>query len=157
GNWRATMTSSDFPQTDPLKKSLQDTRSNFIRDEIPALPSMQPLAVDNLILMRSARQTWAVNFETGKRQWQTVQFDDPTTEQLLGLNSTTDNGRGDAQNNFALVERSWQDSTYGNLSTDGEKLYLIDKLDLPTGPMLNAQQMRGMGGFGRGGGFIGGP
>ena len=150
--WRATMT--DYDKT--LEKNLQATRDGFIRDGIPALPSMQPLAIGNLILMRAGKETWAVDFETGKQRWP-IFFDEQIADRLAGASASGDGTRSDGQNNAALVERFFQDSTFGNLSSDGAQVYMLEGLDIATQPMLSMQQMRGMGFGGRGGNPFGVP
>ena len=37
---------------------------------VPVIPTLNPLAVDDVIVMRSPRRLIGVDFETGKRIWE---------------------------------------------------------------------------------------
>jgi outer membrane protein assembly factor BamB/tetratricopeptide (TPR) repeat protein len=134
-----------------LEKALVDIRKYYLDQGQAALPAMQPLAVGDLVLMRTARDLLAVDFESGKRLWPIRSSNDITPEQLLGSSSNSNAASFDPQRSPGLTERFWEDATYGILSSDGQQVYLIDDLDvLPssnTNDVLNAQF---------GGGFRGG-
>ena len=136
-----------------LEKALVDIRKYYLDQGQAALPSMQPLAVDNLVLMRTARDLLAVDFDSGKRVWPIRSNTEVTPEQLLGSSTTSSSPNFDPQHSPGLTERFWEDATYGTLSSDGKQVFLIDDLDvLPnssTNDMMNAQFA---GGFRRGGG-----
>ncbi len=98
-----------------LEKTLAAIRQQYLDQGIVALPSMQPLAVNGLILMRTARDLLAVDFTSGKRIWPVRSGSDTSLEQMLS--SSTGNGGGiDPQRNPALLERFFEDATFGTLS-----------------------------------------
>jgi outer membrane protein assembly factor BamB len=119
-----------------LENMLVARRKSFIDSNIAAIPVMQPLAVGDVVLMRTSRNLLAVNFETGKRCWWPLLSESSLEQKLAASNSTNSNGRFDPQNN-AIIERFWQDATYGTLASDGERVYLIDDLDAANDNVTN--------------------
>jgi outer membrane protein assembly factor BamB/tetratricopeptide (TPR) repeat protein len=111
-----------------LEKTLGTIRQQYLDQGIAALPSMQPLAVGDLVLMRTARDLLAVDFSTGKRLWPVRSGSETSLEQMLSSTSTGD-GNIDPQRNPALIERFCEDATFGTLSSDGRQVYLIDGLE----------------------------
>ncbi|HTQ39949.1 MAG TPA: PQQ-binding-like beta-propeller repeat protein, partial [Pirellulales bacterium] len=140
-----------------LEKSLAGIRQQYVDQGVAAIPSMQPLAVGNLVLMRTARDMLAVDFDSGKRLWPIRSGSDTSLEQML--NSSTSSGSSgtntiDPQHNPGLIERFWEDATFGTLSCDGQQVYLIDDLDVSSvspadagnGPIMFNGRMRINGG-----------
>ena len=134
-----------------LERVLLDIRKYYLDQNTSVLPAMQPLAVDNLVLMRTAHDMFAVDFDSGKRVWPICSSGQATPEQLLGNQASSGSGTFDPQHSPGLTERFWEDATYGVMASDGERVFLIDDLDvLPNSSandVMNAQ-------FG-GGGFRG--
>jgi outer membrane protein assembly factor BamB len=97
--------------------------------EVPALPVVHPLAVDNVVLMRSARTLLAIDFNTGKRLWE-IPTDDPMDRLVL---SDKDMSREYMQMEAGLRQRIWEDATYAKLSSDGELVFSIEDLGLSVG------------------------
>jgi len=95
------------------------------------ISSLHPLAVDDVLLMRTARNLLAVDFATGKRIWETAgddpfeAFVNPSPEGPAVLAAQIAN---------ALRMRLWGDATYGTMSSDGERVFAIEDLRLPIGP-----------------------
>ncbi|MBN2217204.1 MAG: PQQ-binding-like beta-propeller repeat protein, partial [Pirellulales bacterium] len=93
---------------------------------VPMVPAMAPLALDDVVLMRSLRTLLAIDGTTGKRLWE-VPVDDVLDEspdayrtifqqpgQLVGL----------------LCQRVWRDGVYGALSSDGRRVFAVEDLGL---------------------------
>lgn len=95
-------------------------------------PGLHPLAVDNFVLMRTARNLLAVDFNTGKRLWE-VPVDDPFEAFLNAAPGAS--SRPTAQLGFALRMRMWGDATYGTLSSDGQLVFAVEDLGLSIGPI----------------------
>ncbi len=131
--WRVSTT--NHPE---LEKALVDKRKEYIDQQLPALPVMQPLAVGDVVLMRTSRNLVAVDFATGKRSWW-PSLSESSLEQRIAASSANTAARFDPKNSPALRERFWEDATYGTLSSDGERVYLIDDLDSPPDPDMNGQ------------------
>jgi len=105
-----------------------------------ALPAAQPLVVEDLVLMRTARNLLAVDFTTGKRVWE-VPGDDPF-ESLADSPSFPGSSDGAAFGYPAGVAfdlqsslrfRLWGDATFGTLTSDGQRVYAVEDLSLDLG------------------------
>ena len=133
--WR--IPSTDHPHVESRIEQLEQANRDPDRW---ALPALQPLTVGNVVLMRTARNLLAVDFETGKRIWEapgddpfeslseaTVGFMGPAEDSLGGTRS----GGFDLQ--AALRYRLWGDATYGVMSSDGQRVFAIEDLSLDLG------------------------
>ena len=94
---------------------------------VPATPVLYPLAVDDVILMRTPQRLIAVNFETGKRIWEFPWFDAPDEQALRNDRSRP---RRNALNNRAIEvqQRVWDDAAYGQISSNGRDVFLLWEL-----------------------------
>lgn len=101
----------------------------FRSSGIAAIPTVSPLVVNNLVLMRTPERLMAVDIETGKFVWRYPWADDL-------VNDSRTSGRGpsaDQQHDRELALRVWEDRAYGQLSSDGESVFLLDELGYPGG------------------------
>ena len=120
--WRIPVT--EEPAVDEVLTQLRQ----FYRDQnMPTLPCMHPLAVDDVVLMRTWRNLLAVDFVTGKRLWE-VAVDNPLEEMASGSNLSV--WQQTPQLAAALGSRIWNDATYGTLSSDGRSVFSIEDLAL---------------------------
>lgn len=87
------------------------------------------LSYSDVVLVRSFNNLVAIDFVTGKRVWE-VPIDDK--DQLEQLVNSTKGDSPPAQLAGALVQRLWKDSTFGTLSSDGERVFAIEDLELQT-------------------------
>ncbi|MBN2473024.1 MAG: PQQ-binding-like beta-propeller repeat protein [Pirellulales bacterium] len=97
-----------------------------------ALPCLHPLAVGDMVLMRTAENLLAVDFVTGKRRWE-VPVDDPL-EAVAATTGDAANASGGhpAQRAAELEYRVFNDAVYGTISSDGQLVFSIEDLE-PTG------------------------
>lgn len=129
-----------------LEEALAGMRDRYIEQGIAALPSMHPLAVGDLVLMRTARNLLAVDFVSGKRVGMpTSGF---SSDELLPGGPVGDARRFDPQLNPALAERFWNDVTFGTFSSDGQQVYIVDDLEIASGPAYNMPRRNRRGGRG---------
>ena len=52
-----------------MSNRFRQLTKRFVDQNFPALPSLHPLAVGDVLLMRSPRELIAVDIQTGKRIW----------------------------------------------------------------------------------------
>lgn len=125
-----------------IEKLVSQMRASYQRQQIPALPSLHPLAVEDVVLMRTARHLLAVDFETGKRVWKVPPRRDDAFEQLIEA------GRGEEESGelsrlvVGLEQRMWDDAAYGTLSSDGERVFVLQDLDLLIGASSQNRRAR---------------
>jgi outer membrane protein assembly factor BamB len=119
--WQAP--TAEFQSDETLIDEIQNGKLN----QADSIPSLSPLAVDDVILMRSPDRMLAIDFSTGKRIWHY-----PWSDSSHSLAAVT--RRGGAHNQEAeqrkaqLDQRLWQDVPYGQVSSDGDSVYLLDNL-----------------------------
>ena len=120
--WRVTTT--DDPdvaaRVDGIREDLEDQGRTL-------LPAFQPLVVDDMLLMRTARDLLAVDFRTGKRKWR-VDTDDPFGRMLNPSFDTL--AISSASLAYALRTRMWEDATYGTLSSDGQSVFAVEGIEI---------------------------
>ena len=119
-----------IPTTDdPLMEArLQRDREIYLDRGIPVLPGCHPLAVGDVVLMRTFRTLLAVDFVTGKRLWE-APSDDPL-EALLGSNALEVGAYNSARIAAGVGYRVWGDATYGTMSSDGRYVFTIEDLSV---------------------------
>lgn len=119
-----------------VEKFVTKSRSDYLSQEIVALPAMHPLAVGDVVVMRTAFALQAVDFANGKLVWKYPTTDD-SFEQVLRSGSQQP-ASGMQQMLAGLDQRVWEDTVYGTLSSDGAQVYYVEELGLagvsPTNP-----------------------
>ena len=130
--WRVPVSDDDAH----AETALQQLQQSYRRHGVLLAPSIHPLVVDDLVLIRSVRKLLAVNFTTGKREWD-VPADDPL-EKLDGHNQMDPFGQGNpVPMRWALLgQRIWEDVAFGTLASDGRLVFSIE--DLAVGARSNA-------------------
>ncbi len=128
--WRVPVTD------DPAMEKALFQQQNVYREQGVALFSgLHPLAIGDTVLMRTTTNVLAVDFNSGKRIWQTDETPeedqaDTTRAHRLGLW-----GRYNMSQAAQYGQRIWDDAAYGTLSSDGNLVFVVEELPLGvTGP-----------------------
>jgi outer membrane protein assembly factor BamB len=127
--WRVPVTNDPLVEAD-----LQQLRQRYRDEGVSEAPVLQPLAVGDVILMRSVRNLMAVDAETGKRLWE-VPVDDRLEAQV---DSTSADwlSQQTVQLPVGLAQRIWDDAGYGTLSSDGRYVFSVEDLGTAVGMYL---------------------
>ncbi len=88
------------------------------------IPSIQPLAVRQTIVFRSLDQLIGVDFVTGKRIWQ---FPAWQPDALLNENEQAEEFRRSRTMEWHVDQRIWRDHLYGQFSSDGDLVFIVDR------------------------------
>lgn len=116
---------------DPRLESLLSSRSRqYSQLGVAAVPAARPLAVGDLVLMRTPTNVVAIDWNTGKRIWETREEIDNRQDQLA---TEFMNGEQDAEwpeANRPLEQRVWEDALAMSLGSDGERVYVIGGLSM---------------------------
>ncbi|MFP6648816.1 MAG: PQQ-binding-like beta-propeller repeat protein, partial [Pirellulaceae bacterium] len=89
-----------------------------------SISQLQPLVVDDVVLMRSPDRLLAVNFNNGKRIWEFPWFDQ--SEQQIVIESPQQRGQGASEKRSSqLRQRLWEDAAFGQLSSDGKTVFVL--------------------------------
>ena len=135
--WRVLATADPSVQ-DGLE---QHQRQAIERGEA-VLPRFHPLAVGNVVLMRTIENLLAIDFTTGKLLWESPVGEPPAPADRESAR------RGmmffpPAMEAYSSGQRIWNDLTYGTLSSDGRYVYSIED----DAPETAAAQGQAFGGF----------
>jgi len=116
-----------------VEEMVHQMQTAFWAQRAAALPGLHPLVLDEVVLMRTVQSVVAVDPRTGKRTWEWT--DDATgglADLVNAIHDAASRGRG-SQLGLGLQYRLWSDAAYGNLTTDGRRLYLVGGLELASG------------------------
>jgi outer membrane protein assembly factor BamB len=107
--------------------ALQAQQNEVFGGSNVAAPSLTPLAVDDMVVMRTAQRLVAVDLTTGKRLWH---VDQPTQES----GAMTPAGSDDSPSSYwaMLKQRSWLDLSYGSISSDGRAVFVLESSSVPS-------------------------
>jgi len=107
-------------------------------------PSWMPLRVGDQLLMRTTEYLVGVDYRTGKRvwlhPWSKTADEDETTPANLGMMSSVKKPSGLTE---FLRQRVWNDVPYGQVTSDGERVYLLEglrKLNMQAFPPMRFPQ-----------------
>lgn len=127
---------------DPHVEKMLDQLQSAYRDrQIVAIPSLSPLVVNDVVLMRTTVNLLAVDFRTGKRLWE-VPLDEETEQWLSGSMASQPTAQGASLAAAGLDQRLWEDSTYGTLSSDARLVFSIEDLSIsPAVPQIPNQRV----------------
>jgi outer membrane protein assembly factor BamB len=119
------------------KALLRTARKTALGEGVPLLPAAHPLVVGDTVLVRKPWQLVAVEGKSGRQVWE-FPWKKPA------------NDRGQLPSGSALVEtdraaviqqRVFEDAAYGQLSSDGCRVFLLDKLGSRTASSLVVGQI----------------
>jgi outer membrane protein assembly factor BamB len=126
----------------------KEYRSIRDRDE-PLVCALQPLVVQDYVIVRQPESDKLIGISLnkhGKREWVYPPFDESSPNQAaqkaLNLNRSPANNSREDQ----LKQRIWLDNIFGQVSSDGRQVYVLDEL----APMNVAQPQIIIGRGGRG-------
>ncbi|MCA9267279.1 MAG: PQQ-binding-like beta-propeller repeat protein, partial [Planctomycetales bacterium] len=138
----------NFPKQ---QKVLLEEQRQLIKQRVPALPGLHPLVVRHagvdgasasreVVLTRTPSRLIAVDFQTGERIWFYPPWgQDPESEEVASFAKTTSSA--DTPEMMRLKQRTWHDAPFGQISSDGERVFFVQDLGLADGngpPMIVA-------------------
>ncbi len=146
------------PNDPDQQKIINDQQEQYSKQRVPALPALQPLVVrhtsadkktppSDVVITRTPSRLLAVDFHTGERVWfyppqgQAAALGEPASF------STPPSG-ADSPEVIKLKQRTWSDAPYGQISSDGTRVYFVQ--DLGLADRVGPQQIVVAGGFIRG-------
>lgn len=106
---------------------IEEIRVDKLEQDIAAIPSVYPLAVRDVVMMRTPQRLLAIDFETGKRIWEYPWWSVSSDDIPLTAHSNSGNDEVSARRD-RLFQRLWQDTPYGQVSSDGDSVFMLDEL-----------------------------
>ena len=117
---------------DPTDESLiEEIRLDKIEQGITSIPSVHPLAIGRWVLMRTPERLLGIDFETGKRVWE-YPWGNTSYEDVSITNRSSTGGDELAARREKRDQRLWHDTPFGQISSDGEAVYMLDELHYAT-------------------------
>ena len=107
------------------ERAVITARQQNLDRNIPILPVMQPLAVGDVVLMRTARSLLAVDFTTGKRIWEVRSQSDLQSDRVAAAGARIAAMQG-VVGDPSLSEKLWENATTGTLASDGLFIFAVE-------------------------------
>jgi outer membrane protein assembly factor BamB len=114
-----------------LETLFENLAANLIRSELSVPIASNVIAAGDYILTRTPQGLLAVDFETGKRVWRSEPQRDEVLEQLVQSASNGEDQAANPEPLRAFARRLWEDYLYGVVSSDGERVYMVNNLRMP--------------------------
>jgi outer membrane protein assembly factor BamB len=109
-----------------IEQRVAQLRQRFADDQdVAPLPTLHPLAVGNLVLVRDSRSLLAIDFTTGKLVWPAEPLGESSLDHWLSF-SAQPQQVGQMQLAQFVEQRIWDDPTYGTMSSDGEQVFIVE-------------------------------
>ncbi|TWT70044.1 outer membrane protein assembly factor BamB family protein [Crateriforma conspicua] len=105
---------------------LADQAERFRSQGVLLPPSAQPLSIDGQVMVRTTKWLTGIDQSTGKMVWTFPWY---SAQDALDDFETPHPSLSEEQEVAQLVQRVWHDLPYGQLSSDGQRLFLLDGLD----------------------------
>jgi len=111
---------------DPTVESYLANRSNdFLQRGIVTIPGARPIAAGNVVVMRTPENVVAIDWQTGKRVWETRDEQELDSDEAPSdLADGSDRDQFSTQGRF-LEERMWDDALATALSSDGTRVFVV--------------------------------
>ncbi|GAA5509924.1 PQQ-binding-like beta-propeller repeat protein [Novipirellula caenicola] len=107
-------------------RTLREIASNLsISGKLPP-PSWTPIRVGNQLLMRTTERLVGVDYLSGKRVWMYPWFSAQQSHHSTEIDFDAIPGEDDAAD--LLTQRVWNDLPYGEISSDGTRVFMVDDL-----------------------------
>ncbi len=119
--WMVEMTAS------PREADLLTQQAARLKDAGELMPpTSQPLRIDDQVLVRTTQWLVGIDYQTGKMVWTFPWFSaHENLDEFDGVIGVT----SEEQEAYELVGRVYNDLPYGQITSDGERLFLLEGLD----------------------------
>ena len=117
--------------TDPVdEEGIQAFQQKLIQSNVSPMPKVHPLAIGKTLVIRTDDRMFGVDADNGKRMWSYP----PANMFRSGQQKSEDSlGRPSRKlHQDKLRERLWLDSLYGQISSDGDSIFLIPNPGIST-------------------------
>ncbi|BBO33257.1 hypothetical protein PLANPX_2869 [Lacipirellula parvula] len=126
-----------------LETIFENLVAEFIRSEQPAPVASNVVAAGDYIVTRTPQGVLAVDFRTGKLVWRSQPQREQTLDNLMQSSLSGDEQAGNPEPLRAFARRVWEDYLYGVVSSDGERIYVVNNLNMPANQQYEVSPMLG--------------
>ena len=131
---------------DRLEELFREYNEKLVESEQATPVANVPLAAGDYVLVRTPYGLLAVDFRTGKRIWRSELQRDAELEQLIKSGDGADEEAANAEAARSFARRIWEDYLYNTMSSDGDRVYVIRDLPMPSAQDYETSPIMGMGG-----------
>ena len=116
---------------DPADEAgIQEFQQKLIKNKISPMPKVHPLAIGRTLVIRTENRMFGIDADSGKRMWSyppanVFRSGEQKSEDSLGRTSKK-------LHQDKLRERLWLDALYGQISSDGDSIFLIPNPGIST-------------------------
>ncbi len=116
---------------DPRFETLLTTRGQQAEQQgLVSIPAARPIATGNVVVMRTPQNVVALDWQTGKRIWETREEESSARDQFLADFMSGNNGDRFAAMRNPLELRVWDDTLTTSLSSDGERVFALGGMSI---------------------------
>ncbi len=105
-----------------MERLVKEKLDELIYSDSTTIPAVHPIAIGDTIVMRSFDKMIGVDFKTGKREWVYPPWD---TESFFENDATLDLESRQAINKGPIVQRMMRDSVFGQITSDGKRIFAV--------------------------------
>ncbi|MSR59868.1 MAG: hypothetical protein EXS05_19890 [Planctomycetaceae bacterium] len=138
-SWRASTVEGSTSSTEKdtvVTQAIRDRQQVGVGDDeatVPAIPYLQPLIVDELVVVRGIGDLRAYDLTSGRLVWATGEKDQLLADILRGGGGPQAQTPGASPLALLVGQRIWSDATFGTISTDGDLVFAVEDLGLGVG------------------------
>jgi outer membrane protein assembly factor BamB len=126
---------------DPRFESfLTSRRQQAEQQGFVAISAARPIAAGNVVVMRTPQNVVAVDFQTGKRIWETREEEAGARDQFLADFNSASRGDDLPPMTSPVEQRVWDDTLGMSLSSDGERVFALGGM-----PLVERERSQGWG------------
>lgn len=121
---------SDSQQREQISNQWKGYERGLRDANVLTIPVAQPVVVDNLVIYRGPRNLGAFRIDTGELVWESA-FADPHFVQIVERARSIPTSLSLSEQSPQRLlhrERTWRDSTWGALSSDGNNVFAVEDL-----------------------------
>jgi outer membrane protein assembly factor BamB len=124
---------------DPRFENFLSSRQELQEQQgLATIAAARPIAAGNVVLMRTPQNVVALDWQTGKRIWETREEDSNSRDRLLSDFNSGENADEFNQLRHPLEQRVWDDTLTMALSRDGERAFALSGMELSDREQQNA-------------------
>jgi len=116
---------------DPRFENFLTARRQLAEQQrVVTIAAARPIDIGNVVLMRTPQNVVALDWQTGKRIWETREEESSAREQYLTEFMAGNHGDDLAAMSHPLEQRVWDDTLITSLSSDAQRVFALSGLSL---------------------------
>ncbi|HVT27217.1 MAG TPA: PQQ-binding-like beta-propeller repeat protein, partial [Lacipirellulaceae bacterium] len=113
-----------------IESYLSDRSDDFLQRGVVAIPAARPIAVGDVVVMRTPNNIVALDWRTGKRIWETREEVEPQPDTGESEPTPGIDREQLATQGKPLEERIWDDALSASLASDGKRVFVVRDISI---------------------------